>query len=31
MLMALLVVDVISLGFDYTDAVKWYRGDRDIA
>lgn len=31
MLAVLLVVDVISLGFDYPDAVKWWRGDRDIA
>ena len=24
----LLVTDVISLGFDYPDAVKWWKGDR---
>lgn len=27
----LLIVDAISLGFDFPDAVKWGRGDRDIA
>lgn len=27
----LLVTDVISLAFDYPDAVKWWRGDRKIA
>jgi len=27
-LWVLLVVDVISLAFDYPDAVKWWRGDR---
>jgi hypothetical protein len=26
-----LVVDLISLAFDYRDAFKWWRGDRDIA
>jgi hypothetical protein len=31
MLAILLVVDLISLGFDYPDALKWWRGDRDIA
>ena len=24
----LLAVDLVSLGFDYTDAVRWWRGDR---
>lgn len=27
----LLAVDVISLGFDYPDALKWLRGDRSVA
>ena len=27
-LLVLLVVDVISLGFDYPDAIKWLKGDR---
>ena len=31
MLTVLLVVDLISLGFDYRDTVKWWRGDRAIA
>lgn len=31
MLVALLVIDLISLGFDYVDAIKWYQGDRAIA
>ena len=31
MLILLLGVDLISLSFDLPDAVKWYRGDRDIA
>jgi len=26
----LLVIDLISLGFDYTDAWKWVKGDREI-
>jgi len=26
-----LVVNLISLGFDTFDSVKWFRGDRDIA
>ncbi|CUH77478.1 hypothetical protein TRM7557_01393 [Tritonibacter multivorans] len=30
-LMALLVIDLMSLGFDYPDFVKWLRGDRAIA
>ena len=30
-LAVLLLVDLISLGFDYPDAVKWLRGDRKIA
>jgi len=30
-LVLLLVVDLISLGFDYPDALKWWRGDRAIA
>lgn len=30
-LKVLLVVDVISLGFDFPDAVKWKRGDRAAA
>lgn len=30
-LIALLVIDVISLGFDFPDGLKWLRGDRDIA
>jgi hypothetical protein len=31
MLVLVLVVDLISLGFDFPDAVKWLRGDRAIA
>jgi hypothetical protein len=31
MLALLLVVDLVSLAFDYPDAFKWWRGDRDIA
>lgn len=31
MLTVVLVVDLISLGFDFPDAVKWWRGDRGIA
>ncbi len=27
----ILAVDMVSLGFDYPDAVKWWRGDRRIA
>jgi hypothetical protein len=27
----LLIVDLISLGFDYIDSLKWFGGDRDIA
>ena len=30
-LILLLVVDVISLGFDYFDTVKWWKGVREIA
>lgn len=30
-LWVLLVVDAISLAFDYPDAVKWWRGDRQPA
>ena len=30
-LVALLVIDVISLAFDFPDALKWLRGDRAIA
>ncbi len=30
-LIVLLIVNLISLGFDYPDAVKWWRGDRAIA
>ena len=30
-LIVLLVVDLVSLTFDYPDAVKWWRGDRAIA
>lgn len=30
-LAALLVINMISLGFDYVDALKWWRGDRAIA
>ena len=30
-LIALLVIDLISLGFDYPDFVKWLRGDRAVA
>ncbi len=31
MLMVVLVVDLISLGFDIPDALKWLQGDRKIA
>jgi len=31
LLLLLLVVDLISLGFDFPDALKWWRGDREIA
>lgn len=27
----LLIIDAVSLGFDIPDALKWWRGDRDIA
>ena len=27
----LLAVDLLSLGFDYTDAWRWWRGDRAVA
>lgn len=27
----LLAVDLVSLAFDYRDAVRWWRGERDIA
>jgi phosphoglycerol transferase MdoB-like AlkP superfamily enzyme len=27
----LLVTNVISLAFDYVDAVRWFRGERDVA
>ncbi len=30
-LLLLLVVDLISLGFDIPDSIKWFRGDRDVA
>lgn len=30
-LIALLVIDVISLAFDFPDGLKWVRGDRAIA
>jgi len=30
-LWALLVVNLISLAFDYVDALKWLKGDRAIA
>jgi len=30
-LWVLLVVNLISLAFDFVDSVKWWRGDRDIA
>jgi len=30
-LAALLAIDLISLGFDYPDARKWWAGDREIA
>ncbi|MEP2532887.1 hypothetical protein [Shimia sp.] len=30
-LLIVLIVDVISLAFDVPDAVKWLRGDREIA
>lgn len=28
---ALLIVDVISLAFDFVDTAKWWKGDREIA
>lgn len=31
MLIALLIVDLVSLAFDYVDAAKWRAGDRDVA
>lgn len=31
MLIALLIVDLVSLAFDYVDAVKWWSGDRHVA
>jgi hypothetical protein len=31
MLIALLLVDLLSLAFDYVDAWKWKLGDRDVA
>lgn len=31
LLWAVLIIDLISLGFDYPDFVKWLRGDRKIA
>jgi len=31
LLMVVLVVDLISLGFDIPDALRWLRGERDIA
>ncbi|MFT7595503.1 MAG: hypothetical protein ACI8R4_002832 [Paracoccaceae bacterium] len=31
MLWVLLMVDMVSLGFDYVDAIKWRNGDRAIA
>lgn len=30
-LIVLLIVDVISLGFDVSDALRWWRGDRGAA
>lgn len=30
-LLLLLSVNVVSLGFDYVDAFKWWRGDREVA
>ncbi|RMF40862.1 MAG: hypothetical protein D6754_02310 [Alphaproteobacteria bacterium] len=27
----LLAVDLVSLGFDYTDAWRWWRGEREVA
>ena len=30
-LILLVAVDAVSLGFDYVDAVKWWKGERDIA
>ena len=30
-LIVLLVVDAISLGFDFPDALKWIQGDRSVA
>jgi len=30
-LVLLVIVDVISLLFDYADAIKWWQGDREIA
>lgn len=31
LLIAVFVVDLVSLAFDFTDAWKWWRGDRAIA
>ncbi len=31
MLMALLAVDLVSLGFDFPDALRWRAGERDVA
>ncbi len=31
MLIALLLVDLVSLAFDYVDAAKWQAGDRGVA
>lgn len=31
MLMALLLVDLVSLGFDFPDALRWRAGERDVA
>ncbi|NKW71580.1 hypothetical protein HGD85_01035 [Rhodobacteraceae bacterium R_SAG10] len=30
-LVALLVIDLASLAFDFPDAIKWWRGDRAVA
>jgi hypothetical protein len=30
-LWTLFAVDLVSLIFDYPDAVKWFRGERDVA
>ncbi|MBO9450339.1 hypothetical protein J7426_08745 [Tropicibacter sp. R16_0] len=30
-LVVLVIVDVISLLFDYADAIKWWQGDREVA